>query len=131
VRRGDFALALFRQPRAVFGAGRQALQIESRSGGNVVLFIGFMKEMTFEETQPIAAPTNTISEALSGLVRDPGQFIRHWNYKGAILSGAMRAPIFLVTYLVGRESVKLALGAALAQFVFRFFFAGVGGALIQ
>jgi hypothetical protein len=90
-----------------------------------------MKEITFEETQPIAAPTSTISEALMGLVRDPAQFIRYWNYKGAILSGAMRAPIFLVTYLVGKESVKLALGAALAQFVFRFFFAGVGGALIQ
>jgi hypothetical protein len=46
-----------------------------------------------------------------GLARDPAQFIRYWNYKGAILSGAMRAPIFLVTYLVGKESVKLALGA--------------------
>lgn len=90
-----------------------------------------MKEITFEETEPVATPSNTIGEALSGLVRDPAQFIRYWNYKGAILSGAMRAPIFLVTYLVGKESVKLALGAALAQFVFRFFFAGVGGALIQ
>ena len=43
----------------------------------------------------------------------------------------LRAPIFLITYLVGKESIKLALGAALAQFIFRFFFAGVGGALIQ
>jgi hypothetical protein len=43
----------------------------------------------------------------------------------------MRAPIFLVTYLLGKESIKLALGAALVQFIFRFMFAGVGGALIQ
>ena len=35
-------------------------------------------------------------------------------------------------YLFARkESIKLALGAALAQFIFRFAFAGVGGALIQ
>jgi hypothetical protein len=47
------------------------------------------------------------------------------------MSGVMRAPIFLVTYLVGKESLKIALGAALAQFIFRFLFAGVGGALIQ
>ena len=37
----------------------------------------------------------------------------------------------MITYLVGRESIKLAIGAALAQFAFRFLFAGVGGALIQ
>ncbi|MEP6903960.1 MAG: hypothetical protein ABJA66_19710, partial [Actinomycetota bacterium] len=70
-------------------------------------------------------------EAWAGLLRDPGIFIRHWNYKGAILSGGLRAPIFLVTYLLSKESLKLALGAALAQFIFRFLFAGIGGALIQ
>lgn len=90
-----------------------------------------MKEITFEETPPNAARKNTIGEAWLNLWRNPAQFVRYWNYKGAIMSGAMRAPIFLVTYLVGRESIRLAIGAALAQFVFRFFFAGVGGALIQ
>lgn len=88
-----------------------------------------MKEMTFENLP--FAPTETISEALIGVWRDPAQLVRHWNYKGAIMSGSLRAPIFLITYLVGRESIKLALGAALAQFIFRFIFAGVGGALIQ
>jgi hypothetical protein len=90
-----------------------------------------MKEMTFEEMPPADKPTYTIAEAWSNLVRNPSQFVRYWNYKGAIFSGILRAPIFLVTYLVGRESLKLALGAALVQFVFRFFFAGVSGALIQ
>ena len=88
-----------------------------------------MNEMTFDTT-PIAS-TETIGEALNGVWRNPAQLIRHWNYKGAIMSGGLRAPIFLITYLVGRESIKLALGAALAQFIFRFVFAGVGGALIQ
>lgn len=88
-----------------------------------------MKEMTFEIV-PLAS-TKTIGEALIGIWREPTQLIRQWNYKGAIMSGSLRAPIFLITYLVGRESIKLALGAALAQFIFRFIFAGVGGALIQ
>ena len=87
-------------------------------------------EMTFEET-PDVPPTNTISEAWSNLLRNPSLFIRYWNYKGAILSGLLRAPIFLITYLLGKESIKIAIGAALVQFTFRFFFAGVGGALIQ
>lgn len=89
--------------------------------------------MTFEET-PSVAPvnkSNTIGEAWNNLLRNPSQFVRYWNYKGAILSGVLRAPIFLITYLVGKESLKLAIGAALVQFFFRFFFAGISGALIQ
>lgn len=96
-----------------------------------------MKEMT-TETLPLdgaaaaaAQPTHSITEALGSVWHDPSRFVRHWNYKGAIMSGAMRAPIFLITYLVGRESIRLALGAALVQFIFRFAFAGVGGTLIQ
>lgn len=75
--------------------------------------------------------TKTISEALIFVWRNPAQLFRQWNYKGAILSGGLRAPIFLITYLIGRENIKIALGAALVQFIFRFTFAGVGGALIQ
>ena len=89
-----------------------------------------MQEMTFEET-PEVRRKNTISEVWANLFQDPNQFIRHWNYKGAIMSGGLRAPIFLITYLAGKESIKLALGAALAQFVFRFLFAGISGTLIQ
>ena len=88
-----------------------------------------MNEMTFDRTP--AAATETIGEALRGVWENPAQLIRQWNYKGAIMSGSLRAPIFLITYLVGRESIKLALGAAFVQFIFRFAFAGIGGALIQ
>jgi hypothetical protein len=89
-----------------------------------------MKEITFEETPPVET-THTISEAVRALWNNPSQFVRYWNYKGAILSGVLRAPIFFVTYLIGKETLRLAIGAALVQFTFRFFFAGVGGALIQ
>lgn len=92
-----------------------------------------MNEMTFEETQSVAAaePVDTLGEAWLNLLRNPSLFVRHWNYKGAILSGLLRAPIFFITYLLGKESVKLAIGAATLQFVFRFLFAGLSGAMIQ
>lgn len=72
-----------------------------------------------------------IEEVLVHLARNPAQLVRNWNYKGAILSGLLRAPIFFATYLIGRESLKVALGAALVQFIFRFFYAGISGAIIQ
>lgn len=89
-----------------------------------------MKEMALDETSP-AAPAHTISEAWLILARDPSLFIKYWNYKGAILSGVLRAPIFLATYLIGKETLRLAIGAAAVQFIFRFFFAGISGALVQ
>lgn len=89
-----------------------------------------MNDITFEEA-PAVPETHTIGEALRNVWTDPGQFITNWNYKGAVLSGVVRAPIFLITYLAGRESLRLAIGAAAVQFAFRFAFAGVGGTLIQ
>src|SRR4051812_4581113 len=89
-----------------------------------------MNGITFEETS-IIPPSHTISDAFLRIKNDPALFIKSWNYKGAVLSGMLRSPIFLITYLVGREGLKLAIGAALLQFAFRFAFAGVGGTLIQ
>ncbi len=89
-----------------------------------------MNDITFEEA-PAVPETHTIGEALRNVWSDPAQFVKNWNYKGAVLSGVVRAPIFLFTYLAGRESLKLAIGAAAVQFTFRFLFAGVGGTLIQ
>ncbi len=89
-----------------------------------------MKEISLEEVPEIPV-SHTIGEAVSVLWKDPSLFIRYWNYKGAIFSGILRAPIFFATYLIGKEALRLALLAALVQFVFRFFFAGISGALIQ
>ena len=54
----------------------------------------------------------TIGAAWGLVFKHPVLFLKYWNYKGAILSGLMRAPIFLITYLVGRESIKIAIAAA-------------------
>jgi hypothetical protein len=83
------------------------------------------------EPVPAVRSEKTITEALRSLWDDPQRFVRHWNYKGAILSGVLRAPIFLITYLIRKEALWLAVGAAMLQFAFRFVFAGIGGTLIQ
>lgn len=89
-----------------------------------------MNDITFDGSTAVPQGLS-IREAWADLFRNPGQFIKFWNYKGAILSGALRAPIFFITYIVGKESLKLALGAALLQFAFRFIFAGLSGYMIQ
>lgn len=73
----------------------------------------------------------SIGQVWRELAHEPKLFLTHWNYKGAILSSVFRAPVFLITYLAARESLKLALAAASVQFVFRFFFAGLTGYFIQ
>ena len=73
----------------------------------------------------------SIRQVWLDLAKEPKLFLTHWNYKGAILSSIFRAPVFLITYLAARESLKLALAAASVQFVFRFFFAGLTGYFIQ
>lgn len=84
-----------------------------------------------EQTEFIPPPPRSITRAWLEVLRHPAQLVWHWNYKGAILSAALRAPIFLITYLIARESWSLALAAAGVQFVFRFVFAGLSGAFIQ
>ncbi|MBX7053710.1 MAG: hypothetical protein K1X36_02060 [Pyrinomonadaceae bacterium] len=89
-----------------------------------------MTEIAVKDT-PAEHASPTVREAWFAVLREPSLFIRHWNYKGAVLSSAFRAPIFLVTYLAARESLKLAVAAAAVQFTFRFLFAGLTGYLIQ
>lgn len=74
----------------------------------------------------------TLSEAWGNLLRHPSLFITQWNYKGAVMSGLIRAPFFFATLSTGdKGSLKLGIANATVQFIFRFLFGGIGGALIQ
>lgn len=57
--------------------------------------------------------------------------VLRWNWKAAVLSAVLRAPIFFFTYLFKKDGLKLAIGAALVQSLFRLIFGGVNGAIIQ
>jgi hypothetical protein len=72
----------------------------------------------------------TISGVVRYLIFHPlDAVILRWNWKAAVLSAMLRAPIFLVAYR--KEGMALAIGAALSQFLFRTVFGGVNGAIIQ
>jgi hypothetical protein len=74
----------------------------------------------------------TVGKVISRLLRHPFQsLILRWNWKSAFLSATMRSSIFFATYLISRESLKVAFGAMLVQFSFRTLLGGVNGAIIQ
>ena len=73
-----------------------------------------------------------VSDVFRELARHPiDTLVWRWNWKAAVLSALLRAPIFFFTYFFKKEGLKIAIGAALAQSVFRFIFGGVNGAIIQ
>ena len=66
------------------------------------------------------------------IVRHPIEMlVLRWNWKASVLSALLRAPIFFITYVFKKDGLKLAIGAAIAQSIFRFIFGGVNGAIIQ
>jgi len=66
------------------------------------------------------------------LVRHPIEMlVLRWNWKAAVLSALLRAPIFFFTYIFKKDGLKLAVGAAIVQSIFRIIFGGVNGAIIQ
>ncbi|SRR5260221_2727243 len=73
-----------------------------------------------------------VFEVFLGLLQHPFRtVVLRWNWKAAVLSALLRAPIFFFTYLFKKDGLKLAAGAAIAQSVFRIIFGGVNGSIIQ
>ncbi len=87
------------------------------------------------EPAPAAtAPTfeTTVPRVLLSLLRHPiRSLVLRWNWKSAVLSAALRAPIFFFTYVFKKDGLRLAIGAAITQSVFRLIFGGINGAIIQ
>jgi hypothetical protein len=80
----------------------------------------------------IAGGRTRVFEVLVYLLQHPLEtLVLRWNWKAAVLSSLLRAPIFFFAYLFKKDGLKLAIGAALAQSVFRFIFGGMNGAIIQ
>ncbi|MEP7074944.1 MAG: hypothetical protein ABI878_03970 [Acidobacteriota bacterium] len=86
-----------------------------------------------DETVPEAPPApRRVIDVFRELVRHPLRaIIFRWNWKAAVLSALLRAPIFFFTYIFKKEGLKVAIGAAIAQSIFRFIFGGVNGSIIQ
>jgi hypothetical protein len=78
-------------------------------------------------------PSSTKLFEISGyLLRHPMRsMVFRWNWKAAVLSSLLRAPIFLAAYLFQKQGVADAISVTIALAVFRVIFGGVNGAIIQ
>jgi len=74
----------------------------------------------------------TLPGVVARLLRHPYRsIILRWNWKSAVLSAALRAPIFFFVYLFKKDGLRLAIGAFVVQAIFRIIFGGINGAIIQ
>lgn len=84
--------------------------------------------------ESIITPENsrTIRGVTFGIIRHPFRtLILNWNWKSAIISSVLRAPIFFGAYLAQKQGLKMAFGAMAVQFIFRAVTGGTNGAIIQ
>jgi len=72
----------------------------------------------------------TVGDVFNGILRHPvRKLIRRWNWKAALLSSLLRATIFFFTNLIA--GWHAALGAMLAELVFRSITSGFYGAITE
>jgi hypothetical protein len=91
-----------------------------------------MIEPDLEQVAETPTMTTSVLGVTTYLLRHPIEtLVWRWNWKAAVLSALLRAPIFFFSYLFKKDGLKLAIGAAVAQSLFRFIFGGVNGAIIQ
>ena len=82
----------------------------------------------------IVTPENsrTIKGVCWELLRHPFRsLVLNWNWKAAIISSVLRAPIFFGAYLAQKQGLKMAFAAMGVQFIFRAVTGGTNGAIIQ
>lgn len=73
-----------------------------------------------------------VIDVFRDLLRHPfTTMVLRWNWKAAVLSALLRAPIFFAAYAFKKEGIAIALGAMIAQMFFRVVFGGVNGSIIQ
>ena len=73
----------------------------------------------------------SVGDVFLSLIQHPAQIITRWNWKSALLGASMRASFYLAVYQASRETWLVTLTAVLVELSFRFFTAGISGALVQ
>ena len=83
----------------------------------------------YRATTKLGMAPPTVAEALRSVVRDPvGRLIRDWNWKSALTSTVLRAPIF---FLVNLAAGPKAAAALLTELVLRSLTSGFYGSLTE
>ena len=101
------------------------------SAGAVLLHTSGLETNSFATNfpPPPTQRTRSLTALLVDLLRHPGQVLRLWNWKSALLSIMLRGPIFLIAGW--RQSWKVALAALLTESFFCAASAGFYGAIVQ
>ncbi len=73
----------------------------------------------------------SVADVFRSLLSHPGQIIRRWNWKAALLGALLRASFYVTVYKATKENWSAALIAAAVEFAFRFLTSGASGALVQ
>src|SRR5215467_14445014 len=86
-------------------------------------------DASIHETSP---ESTRLLDIFAFVIRHPlWTMVYRWNWKAAVLSSLLRAPIFLGAYLFQKQGFADAVSVTLALAVFRILFGGVNGAIIQ
>lgn len=89
------------------------------------------KQATFSASETVDSPVTLIA-VVNDLIGHPvKQVLLRWNWKSAVLSAILRSPIFFTVYYAQKQGLWIAVGAMAVQFVFRTFFGGINGAVLQ
>ena len=80
-------------------------------------------------TPPPETPQPLFTSVLLNLIRRPWKLLRLWNWKAAVLSVALRTPIFFVASL--HRGLAATLSAIITESVFCMASAGFYGAIVQ
>ena len=88
--------------------------------------------MTEESVLEPPPTPHRVIDVFRELLRHPfTTMVLRWNWKAAVLSALLRAPIFFTAYAFKKEGITVAIGAMIAQMLCRIVFGGVNGSIIQ
>lgn len=91
-----------------------------------------MAELENIETREESGYEKSVAKVAVYILRHPLEMlILRWNWKAALLSALLRAPIVFFSYFFAKDGLKMAVGAVIALSVYRLMFGGVAGAIIQ
>ncbi len=86
-------------------------------------------DLSIHDTFPTSTRLIDISRYL--LLHPLRSMVFRWNWKAAVLSALLRAPIFLAAYLFSKQPIQDAISVTILLAIFRIIFGGVNGAIIQ
>lgn len=84
-----------------------------------------------DDLEQLADQKISLGDVFRNLIAHPGQIIRRYNWKSAIIGALLRASFYFGVYKASNENWIVTLGAVAVEFILRFTMSGITGALLQ